>query len=116
MIVRYSTKFNAGLDRLNDDLFNEILKFENHIIEHGFTGLPGRNKSSADTENEEEKSYAAENHLWHYHIGYPAYDKRFGFTRYTSKYIIHYQRYPDRIILVDVTEHPPFILPSPNKL
>lgn len=29
----------------------------------------------------------------------------------TSEYILHYQRFDDRIILLDITAHSPFVLP-----
>lgn len=53
--------------------------------------------------------YAQKYCLWHYHIGVPHYVGEFGDM--TSEYILHYQRFDDRIVLLDITAHPPFVLP-----
>ncbi|MDO4450471.1 MAG: hypothetical protein Q4B79_05880 [Moraxella sp.] len=34
----------------------------------------------------------------------------------TSEYILHYCRYNDAIVLVDISTHPPFDLPSVDRL
>lgn len=76
--------------------------------------MAGRNKSSAlpNPHTKQERvdfAYAQKYCLWHYHIGIPYYVGEFGDM--TSEYVLHYQRFEDRIILVDITSHPPFILP-----
>ncbi|STZ09176.1 Uncharacterised protein [Moraxella caprae] len=34
----------------------------------------------------------------------------------TSEYILHYQRFDDEIVIVDMSAHPPFELPSIDRL
>lgn len=34
----------------------------------------------------------------------------------TSEYVLHYQRFNDRIVIVDLTTHPPFTLLSLDNL
>lgn len=34
----------------------------------------------------------------------------------TSEYVLHYKRLDDEIVIVDLTVHPPFKLPSENTL
>lgn len=94
----------------------KIAQFIHHLENFGFDGLKGRNKSSADVSVSDpdwssKLSYAKTHHLWHYHIGIPDYQlPKQG--DHTSEYVLHYVRYDDEIILVDMSPHPPFALPS----
>ena len=94
-----------------------IHKFIWHIQHFGFTNLEGRNKSSNNVHKDDpyfaqKVKYAQEHHLWHYHIGILAFDLSKPFGDRTSEYILHYQRFNDRIKIVDYSAHPPFNLPT----
>ena len=98
-----------------------INKFIVHIQNFGFTNLEGRNKSSDNVYKDDpyfaqKVKYAQENHLWHYHIGILAFDLSKPFGDRTSEYVLHYQRFSDRIKIVDYSAHPPFNLPSASYL
>lgn len=98
----------------------KIFEFIYHVENFGFVGLQGRNKSSdhvpTDDPNWSQKvTYAQRYQLWHYHIGIPNYQG----TKQgdlTSEYILHYRLLEDRIILVAMSTHPPFQLPSEQEL
>lgn len=92
-----------------------IAKFVEHVEQHGLCGLPGRNKSSAPQNPHTKKELANFAHtqkhcLWHYHIGIPQYVGDEGDK--TSEYILHYQRFDDKIVLLELSAHPPFKLPD----
>lgn len=96
-----------------------IALFVSHVEEYGLHGLQGRNKSSADIapttkKNLEKIRYAQKHCLWHYHLGVPYYLGEQGDM--TSQYVLHYSRYDEFIILIDVVSHPPFALPSTDKM
>lgn len=127
-----ATSMNIGLDVKFTPLFEQWLKnypiadqikiadFILHVRQYGFSGLQGRNKSSdhvpKDDPNWSERvSYAQKYHLWHYHIGIPCYIKSEQ-GDYVSEYLLHYMKYDDYIILVDMTPHPPFHLPPEQYL
>ena len=98
-----------------------INKFIVHIQNFDFTNLEGRNKSSDNVHKDDphfaqKVQYARENHLWHYHIGILAFDLSKPFGDRTSEYVLHYQRFSDRIKIVDYSAHPPFNLPSASYL
>lgn len=99
----------------------QIAKFVVHILSHGFEGLEGRNKQSddvpfSDPDFVRKVEYAANNHLWHYHIGIIRYDLTKPYGERTSEYILHYQRLGDVVKIVDYSPHPPFQLPTENYL
>ena len=92
-----------------------IFEFIAYVEEHGFDGLTGRNKSSADVPFDNPNwlahvKHAQDNKLWHYHIGIPSYELS-AIGDYTSEYILHYIREDEFIVLVDMSAHPPFELP-----
>lgn len=94
-----------------------IAQFVKHIIEHGFEGLEGRNKSSDNVPKNDphwsrKVAFAQKHHLWHYHIGIIKYDESKPFGDRTSEYILHYQLLGDTVKLIDYTYHPPFELPQ----
>lgn len=97
-----------------------ITNFVYHLQKSGFDGLKGRNKSSDDVPKDHPNWLTAVKHaqthkLWHYHIGIPCYvqsDK----GDFTSEYLIHYIRENDFIVIVDMSPHPPFELPSGDYL
>ncbi|MBE9579500.1 MULTISPECIES: hypothetical protein [Moraxella] len=104
----------------DDDLRNAVLDFAIHVQTNGLKDLKGRNKSSAPpnphTKKEHQHAKFAQKYcLWHYHLGVPCYVKQTN-GDFTSEYILHYCHYNDVIVLVDISTHPPFVLPSVDKL
>lgn len=97
-----------------------IFEFITHVEENGFDGLHGRNKRSDDVPKDnpnwaKEVTHAQTHKLWHYHIGIPSYtqsDK----GDFTSEYILHYILEQDFIVIVDMSSHPPFLLPTGDYL
>lgn len=59
--------------------------------------------------------YAQTYRLWHYHIGIPNYTLSEK-GDYTSEYVLRYILNDDEIILVNMSVHPPFDLPSVDYL
>lgn len=97
------------------ELQTKIAEFAIYVEQYGLKNLAGRNKSSAELTDTTKKGiqrakYAQKHCLWHYHIGIPEYVGEHGDM--TSQMILHYMRYNEFIVLVDVTEHPPFTLPN----
>lgn len=114
MHVDFSPKFLQLLDKLDATSQDVIADFVDHVEQNGLHGLQGRNKSSAPinphTKRQQAQfAYAQKHCLWHYHIGIPCYIGKHGDM--TSEYVLHYQRFDDGIVIVDMTAHPPFELP-----
>lgn len=119
MNIDFSDDFKARMPTFDDNIRQAVLIFVAHVKQHGLRGLQGRNKSSAPTNPHTKKERANFNHaqkycLWHYHIGIPNYTGDDGDM--TSECILHYQRFDDGIVIVDISTHPPFELPSLDKL
>ncbi|MDO4451034.1 MAG: hypothetical protein Q4B79_08785 [Moraxella sp.] len=119
MKVRTSKYFYQLFLTLSDDHQQKVFEFVAYVENYGLKGLAGRNKFSAPKNTHTKKQranfdYAQKHCLWHYHIGIPYYVGEFGDM--TSEYILHYQRFDSEIILVDIGIHPPFILPTLEKL
>ena len=120
MRVSITEDFKAIFKTLsrNDQL--KVSKFIQHVKTHGMKNLAGRNKSSDHVPSSNPQwlaraRYAQKNNLWHYHIGIPNYvGNKYGDL--TSQYIVHYVKQDGFIRLVDLSTHPPFQLPSINKL
>lgn len=113
---RYFDEIYPTLDILAQQA---VAKFVAHVEQNGLKGLAGRNKSSVPinphSKKERDNAKIARKHcLWHYHIGVPYYVGEHGDM--TSEYILHYQRFNDKIVIVDMTSHPPFTLPSLDNL
>lgn len=114
MNVIFSADFQAQFPTLADTDKQAILAFARHVEKYGLRGLEGRNKSSAPSNPHTKKERAnfvhAQKHcLWHYHVGIPHYVGENGDM--TSEYVLHYQRFDDRIVLLTLSAHPPFVLP-----
>lgn len=114
MQVDFLPKFLKKMDNLDTKSQDAIADFVEYVEQHGLKGLQGRNKSSAPINPRTKKqranfAYAQKHCLWHYHIGIPCYVGEFGDK--TSEYVLHYQRFNDEIVLVDLLPHPPFALP-----
>lgn len=115
MRVDFSPKFLQQLDKLDIKSQDAIADFVDYVEQHGLKGLVGRNKSSADLTDTTKKGiqrakYAQKHCLWHYHIGVPEYVGEHGDM--TSEFVLHYQRFDDEIVIVDMASHPPFGLPE----
>lgn len=113
---RYFDEIYPTLDILAQQA---VARFVAHVEQNGLKGLVGRNKSSIPinphSKKERDNTKIAQKHcLWHYHIGIPEYVGEHGDM--TSEYILHYQRFNDKIVIVDMTSHPPFTLPSLDSL
>lgn len=119
MKVIFADWLSANFLTLDIKLQIKITEFAVHVEQHGLRNLAGRNKSSVianpHTKKQQENAKYAQKHcLWHYHIGIPHYVGEFGDM--TSQMILHYIRYDEFIVLVDIVEHPPFELPEENLL
>lgn len=115
MKVIFSEDFQQRLLQFDNDKRQAVLQFVAHVKQHGLKGLAGRNKSSTlpnpfTKRQKADFEYAQKNCLWHYHIGIPHYVGEYGDM--TSEYILHYQRFDDRIVLLDITAHLSFMLPT----
>lgn len=114
MKVILADKFQEHLPEFDDEKRQAVMNFVTYVSANGLRGLQGRNKSSVPinprTKKQQANSAYAQKHcLWHYHIGIPEYVGEYGDM--TSEYVLHYQRFNDRIVIVDLLPHPPFVLP-----
>ena len=119
MQVKFSQYFIKLLDKQDESTQDIIMDFVDHVEEFGLRKLAGRNKSSVPSSTHTKRqraqfAYAQRHCLWHYHIGIPDYQGEYGDK--TSEYVLHYQRFDDEIVLVDMSPHPPFELPSVDYL
>lgn len=120
MIVEKSRAFNKQFLGLITQDQKTVFNFIKYVQEHGLTGLPGRNKKSDNVSDnyahkEKIEKFAQDHRLWHYHIGIPNYSTTKGIGKYTSDYVIHYQRLSsDKIKLISIDNHRPFRLPKEN--
>lgn len=115
MKVRANEYFSKKILTFSDADQQKVLDFARHVEQYGLKDLQGRNKSSVlanpHTKREQARhAYAQKHCLWHYHIGIPYYIGEHGDM--TSEYILHYQRFDEEIVLVDLATHPPFELPN----
>lgn len=118
--VEYSEHFQKCLKNFPKTDQLKIRDFVEHIKNHGFDGLQGRNKSSDNVPKDDPQwsikvAYAQKYNLWHYHIGIPTYELSQKGDK-VSEYILHYIKGDDFIKLVSMSYHPPFELPSLNEL
>lgn len=118
MDVYFSKRFKKFfIEKLSETDQKIIFDFKVHVEKYGLVGLKGRNKKSdhpnpktSDVQKESEYAYAHK--LWHYHIGIPKYETGNGFGQYTSKFVLHYQRFEQAINIVKMDHHSPFALPQ----
>lgn len=120
MRVIFADWLTDNLWRFDKVLQNAVADFALYVEAHGVRGLQGRNKSSVlpnpHTQKEQAHAKFAQKYcLWHYHLGVPSYIEQAN-GDLTSEYILHYCYYDDVIVLVDISTHPPFELPSADKL
>lgn len=114
--VDYGKVFSERLPHFPKEDKIKIAQFIAHIKQFGFDGLQGRNKSSDNVPFNhpnwaERVKYAQEHNLWHYHIGIPKYELSEK-GDYTSEYVLHYILGDDFIKIVEMSPHPPLILPN----
>lgn len=120
MKVIFSNHFQREFENFDEILQIAVNAFVFHIQKQDMRGLIGRNKSSVDLtdttkKGRERAKFAQKYCLWHYHLGVPNYTKQAN-GDLTSEMILHYMKYDDLIVLVDITSHPPFNLPELDKL
>ncbi len=118
--VEFGTRFKNAIPNFPKNDREKIRQFITHLQQYGFEGLTGRNKSSDDI-NPDDPDYlqkltkVQKHNLWHYHIGIPKYETATNGEQ-VSEYVLHYCKGDDFIKIVDMSPHPPFILPSDNYL
>lgn len=120
MDIYFGKKFSQYLLNFPAKDQLKIKHFIDHVTQHGFDGLAGRNKSSDNVPFDNPNwltnvRHAQQNKLWHYHIGIPTYETSANGDS-TSEYILHYIRETDFIVLVAMSAHPPFELPDDSDL
>lgn len=120
MKVIFTPQFKEWLKNYPTTDQIKIGQFVEHVKKFGLNNLQGRNKNSdnvpKDDPNWSKKvAYAQQYKLWHYHIGIPDYETATNGEK-VSEYILHYQRFDDEIVIVDMTYHPPFTLPEESLL
>ncbi|MDO4223032.1 MAG: hypothetical protein Q4D05_03260 [Acinetobacter sp.] len=116
MQVFFSQSFSKKLVNFPRADQLKIKAFKDHIQQHGFIGLKGRNKSSDNVPKDNPKwletvKHAQANHLWHYHIGIPEYIE-LASGECVSQYVLHYVLGDGFIKIVDLSPHPPLELPQ----
>lgn len=93
-----------------------ISQFIADYIKYGFVAPPlcGKKKSSADTPNDQDRDFALEYGLHHYHIGIPEYNTQASLGNWTSEKVMNYcnKKCKASIKLISLESHPPFIIPN----
>ncbi len=120
LIVTYGVKIKKEILNFPERDLDIIAEFIEHLKQHGFIGLVGRNKSSDNVPTDdplwsEKVAYAQKHNLWYYHIGIPQYELTDKGDK-VSEYIVHYIRGDNTVKIVDFNRHPPFRLPSTDYL
>lgn len=120
MRVIFADWLTENFDTFDDNIRLSVVTFAVHVETYGLRKLIGRNKSSADIpfnvkSRDKKIKFAQKYCLWHFHLGIPQYIEQAD-GEMTSEYLLHYIRYEEFIVLVDVAKHPPFRLPNRDKL
>lgn len=120
MKVVFANYLKREFVNFDEAIKNAVDEFVFYATYNNLRKLQGRNKSSAlpnpTTKKEHEHTKFAQKYcLYHYHLGVPHYIEQANGDK-TSQYILHYCYYDDVIVLVDISTHPPFHLPSIDKL
>lgn len=122
--VEFSEHFTLRYDDLSDVEQNLIDDFVFHFKQFGLKGFSGKvaptdNVPLVDPDRINKIWWAKRHHLFHVHIGYPAWKpcrNPFG-TYMTSEYLVHFQKLSDEYIaLVDYGSHNPFLIPERQRL
>ncbi|WP_071058475.1 hypothetical protein [Pelistega sp. MC2] len=114
--VFFGTLFLKEMKNFPQEDIIKIGDFARHVASSGFLGLPGKNKMSDNVPKNDPNwlykvKYAQDYNLWHYHIGIPKYNNG-NSGHLTSEYVLHYIKGDGYIKIVDMTAHPPMILPK----
>lgn len=131
-IVDTLERFEDKFKKFGKPEKKKIIAFINAFQSGGFNAINHykishykvRNKSSIDVPRDDphffsKVSFAKKHKLWHFHAGF--YDFDCDLEGYvispkgdlTSQWIIHYQLHsPQHITIVDISAHPPLVLPS----
>ncbi|MGY2970385.1 hypothetical protein ACVWWU_000772 [Pantoea sp. PA1] len=124
----FNTQFAKEFANYPEDQQNAIIFFTDLVEEHGihpgkYDKFPGKLSVSWRGLKSTDPAYnhAISNHLWHYHIGLPTYNKvHDGFM--TSAWVLHfqYERGTEHVHLADIYDHytndNEFYLPSATYL
>lgn len=119
MRVIFADFFDDILENFDEQTQNAVDEFVFHVKKYGLKKLKGRNKSSAVPSTTKKGiaryKFAQKHCLWHYHLGVPEYVEQ-SIGDFTSEMIVHYIRFDVFIVLIDIDKHPPFVLPTIEKL
>lgn len=119
MRVIFADFFDDILENCDEQTQNAVDEFVFHVKKYGLKKLKGRNKSSAVPSTTKKGiaryKFAQKHCLWHYHLGVPEYVEQ-SVGDFTSEMIVHYIRFDAFIVLIDIDKHPPFVLPTIEKL
>lgn len=122
MEVVFSRYFRDCYANFSESDRRKIYSFYEHVKKHGLVELEGRNKNSDNVHKDdpnflEKVAYAIKHKLWHYHIGIVRYDLSRPFGHRTSEWVLHYvNESPESIKIADLDWHPPFRLPTEERL
>ncbi|HFW3089932.1 TPA: hypothetical protein ACIBE3_003549 [Salmonella enterica subsp. enterica serovar Reading] len=121
ILVSFSKHFIGVFNELPENEQNKIVNFISHLKKYAWSNLEGRNKKSDDIDPrlpdyQEKVDFVNKFNLWHYHIGIKQYNLRKKYGDRTSRFVLHYMRKPEKVKIVDMSEHPPFILPLEPRL
>ncbi|EDE8442921.1 hypothetical protein BZU22_12865 [Salmonella enterica subsp. enterica serovar Pomona] len=100
---------------------HKIANFISHVKKDAWKNLEGRNKKSDDINPAspdywKKIAFVNQFNLWHYHIGIKQYNLSKKYGDRTSRFVLHYMRKLEQVKIVDMSEHPPFILPTQHQL
>lgn len=124
-IVDFSVHFAKIYDTAPSNDIDCVDDFVEHVEQNGLIALPGRLKFSWDVDSNDpnfasKTQFAKKYRLWHYHIGVGkgGYDESRPYGDWTSEWVIHLRRHDcgTRSTIVDWDPHPPFRLPSNDRL
>lgn len=122
--VEFSEYFTQLYDNLSEPEQDLIDDFVFHFRERGLDGFKGKfgptdNVPLIDPDRINKIWWANKHHLWHAHIGYPAWSpcrNPLG-TYQTSDFVVHFQKLSRTFIaLVDYGSHNPMRMPERKTL
>lgn len=122
--LEFSPHFLQKYDEISDVEKDLIDDFVYHFKAHGLDGFKGKvaptdNVPQLDPDRIEKIWWAKRHHLFHAHIGYPAWcpSRNPWGTYYTSDFLVHFQKFSKQhIALVDYGSHNPFLIPERKAL
>ncbi|WP_409487970.1 hypothetical protein ACK1U3_18725 [Pseudomonas promysalinigenes] len=122
--VDFSPHFIQKYDSISEIEQNLIDDFVFHFRAQGLQGFKGKvaptdNVPQIDPDRIDKIWWAKRHHLFHAHIGYPAWcpSRNPWGTYLTSDFLVHFQKLsPKHIALVDYGSHNPFLIPERKAL